>query len=80
MLGIPINAMKDVDFFMLIEIDYILACAQNKQLYTACNDQQLQLKLRSLLMHTFVGHKRTSASKICSNFLLNKKFTVKKYF
>ena len=37
--------MKDVEFFMLIEIDYILACAQNKQLYLACNDQQLQLKL-----------------------------------
>ena len=68
MLGIPRNEMKDVEFFMLIEIDYILACAQNKQLYTACNDQQLQLKLRSLLMHTFAGHKITSIGKICSKF------------
>ena len=41
--------MKDVEFFMLIEIDYILACAQNKHPYLACNDQQLQLKLRKFV-------------------------------
>ena len=49
MLGIPRKEMKEVEFFMLIEIDYILACAQNKQLYPACNDQQLQLKLRNFV-------------------------------
>ena len=80
MLGILRSEMKEVELFMLIEIDYILACAQNKQLYPACNDQQLQLKLRSLLMHTFADHKITSTCKICGKLWFKLKFREKMFF